>query len=378
MSFKATVSAGWTYTTGDTATASNLNALSIPNVTIPDDQTYLVNVGSVSTPGIAFNGDANTGLAQLSGADTISIIAGGASPVVFSVDQSAFSNGTAAKPTITFFGDADTGVNHDTANEVDIVCGGSVIGLWSGSGLVVTGAIDADAITVDGASVLTAGINTNEYTFYSDCGGLLAAFPMTQTTSATGKLEACIGQTANLNHSGWVSLEVSAVADRASVSVNCIPFVGGRARVRLRFGTNAAPAGILSTPSERFYVIAGFVGSVSETVPTGVAYRGPRFTYLDSESAQWQTVSGNSTTAEVQTTDVTVAIGTTYTLEMLRTATDTYEFYIDGVLKTTHTLLSTTGQGDGLFAVIVAKTVGATARGVRIDSIEIFNPLVRT
>jgi hypothetical protein len=370
MSFKATVSAGWTYTTGDTATASNLNALGIPNVTIPDNQTYLVNVGSASTPGIAFNGDANTGLAQLSGADTISIVAGGASPVVFSSDQSAFSNGSDAKPAITFSGDADTGINHDSSNEIEIVCNGAVVSTFFAGGMNVVGNIEADSITVNGVPVLTGGIDTANFLYSTDFAGALTASGC--ETAVVGAGAVIKTGSVSTTGEGWVSLSIANVSDEAVLLLNASTILSptGVARWRILTGTN------LSNPSERFSVCVGFHSGVSNITPATASGDGVWFQYDDSASAQWQTVTMSAGTRETQTTSVTVATGTKYTLEIRRTASTTYVFYVNNVLVSTHSTVVSLNNAT-IATVSTKKTVGSGNRIMYVDSLEITNPLVR-
>lgn len=376
MPFNATVSAGWTYKTGDTVTAANLNALGVPTVSVPDDKTYLINVGSVSAPGIAFFGDANTGLAQLAGGDTASVVIGGAETVRFIAGQTGFVNGTDSAPAITFVGDGDTGINHDTADQIDFVCNKTVVGQFNTSGLIVVGNIEADSMTVNGANVLTAGINTSQFVYWTDFTGPLASTAFTTTTVATGAVVQIASTGRDPNWRGLAGLTVTAVSDRAVLSIPMGIASGGFFRVRMALG--ATTAGSLSTPTERYYTMIGVTNNITDTL-SSAAGNGCWFQYTDSASAQWQTVTMSGGTKETQTTDVTVAASDTYyTLEMRRASASNYQFYINGVLKATHTTSVHSGIDMNYFVVILEKTVGSTIRGIQIDSIEIVNPLTRT
>ena len=373
MSFKATVTAGWEYKTGDTATAANLNALGIPDVEIPDNQTYSISVGALATPGIAFNGDANTGLAQLAGADTLSIVAGGAEIVRITSTQAGFANGTAAAPSITFIGDGNTGINHDSTDELEVVCGGGVISTFYAGGVDVVGNVEADSITVNGLSVKTTGVDTATVSFSTDFLGSSTGWGTTSTVVATGAVAALtVGHSGgDVSSRGVVSQTVAAVSDRAVVT---FPFSvlppTGIVRIRIQAAT-------LSTGSERYEVLAGVFGVVTASSSAG---SGAWFQYTDSASAQFQTVTYNGSTRETQTTAITYTPGTWYTLEIRHTAASTFAFYINGALVTTHTTVtfSTTTANFAHAGVIIEKLVGSGSSLVYTDSIECQGPLTRT
>lgn len=374
MSFTAKVAAGWTYTTGDTVTASNLNALGIPTVTIEDGKTYLIAAGDLTTPGIAFNGDPNTGLAQLSGADTISIVAGGASPVAFSGSQSAFTNGTDAKPTITFGGDADTGINHDAGGEIDFITDGTLRATMTNLGMDVVGALTATTISVGGNTVLTTGIDKTTVSIATDFLGSSGSWGTTSTLVTTGTVTAVSPPghgTEDTSSRGFAKMVVNAVGDRAVVTFpfSCLPSTGF-VRMRIR-------ASVLGTGAQRYEVLAGMFNLLTTTSSAG---SGAWFQYLDSASAQIQTVTYNGTTRETQTTAVTYSSGTDYTLEIRHTATSTFAFYINGALVTTHstvTFSSTTSNLQYVGAGI-EKLVGTGDSTLYLDSIEAQGPLTRT
>ncbi len=374
MPFNATLTAGWTYTTGDTATASNLNALGQPTVTIPDNQYYLINAGSLSTPGVAFNGDANTGWAQLAGADTMSAVAGGTEIVRVTSTQAGFANGNNSAPSITFIGDGNTGINHDTGDEIDIVCGGSVIGTFGATGLGVTGSVSATAMTINGASVLTTGVSTSTVSVATDFLGASGSWGTTSTVVTTGTVTAVSPPghgTEDTGSRGFAKQVVNAVGDRAVVSFpfSCLPSTG-YARFRVRAST-------LSTPSQRYEILVGMFNVLTTTSSAG---SGAWFQYVDSASAQIQTVTYNGTTRETQTTAITYTNGNDYTFEIRHTAASTFAFYINGALVTTHstvTFSSTTANLQYIGAGI-EKLVGTGDSTLYLDSIEGNSPLTRT
>lgn len=374
MSFTAKVDAGWTYTTGDTATASNLNALGNPTVTIEDGKTYAVGVGSLSAPGIAFNGDPNTGWAQLAGADTMSAVAGGTEIVRITSTQVGFANGSNAAPSITFIGDGNTGFNHDAGDEIDVVCGGTVIGTFGTTGLGVTGAISATSITVGGATVLTTGVNTSTVSVATDFLGASGSWGTTSTVVTTGTVTAVSPPghgTEDTGSRGFAKQVVNAVGDRAVVTFpfSCLPSTG-YARFRIR-------ASALSTPSQRYEVLVGMFNVLTTTSSAG---SGAWFQYVDSASAQIQTVTYNGTTRETQTTAITYTNGNDYTFEIRHTAASTFAFYINGALVTTHstvTFSSTTANLQYIGAGI-EKLVGTGDSTLYLDSIEGNSPLTRT
>ena len=374
MAFSATVTPGWSYTTGDTATASNLNALGNPAVVIPDNQLYVVNAGSLSQPGVSVNGDANTGWGQLAGADTLSGVAGGTEVMRLTSTQVGFANGTAAAPSVTFIGDGNTGFNHDSGDEIDVVCGGSVVSTFGTTGLTVTGAVNATSMAVSGVSVKTAGISKVEFSYAHDFLGAVAASGMDTAVTATGTVAQVTGS-GDPDWRGLVGLNVSAVSDRAVLSTPMNLAIGGLFRVRMKLG--ASTGGVLSTGTERYYVIIGTVHVTTETLSSATA-SGVWFQYDDSASSQWQTVTRKNGTKELQNTAVNVVASETYfTLEARRIGSEEYHFYINGTLATTHTA-SAPSSASNYFAVILEKSIGSTLRGIAIDSVEIVNPLTRT
>jgi hypothetical protein len=370
MPVTATVSAGWTFTTGDTVTASNLNALGLPSVTVPDGKDFVFGAGTVGAPSISFTGDTNTGIAQLAGAGTLSVVTDGVEAFRFINDQALAMPGADATPAYSFAGDSNTGINRDTPDELDIVCGGSRIVSAYVGGIDVVGNVEADSVTVNGAVVLTAGINTGAFVYYTDFTGPLASTAFTSAVVATGAVAQVTSRSTDTDHRGLISFSVAAVSDRAVIHLPAQIKVGGSYRVRMRLAQ-------LSAPSDRFFVMIGLTNNTTDTI-SSVTGNGAWFQYIDSASAQWQTVTMDAGTKETQTTDVTVAAGGTwYTLTLYRAGASDYRFYVDGVLKTTHTTSVESGIDFNYFAFIMEKTVGSTAVVAYIDSFEISNPLAR-
>lgn len=372
MAFSATVTPGWSYTTGDTATASNLNALGNPAVVIPDNQLYVVNAGSLSQPGVSVNGDANTGWGQLAGADTLSGVAGGTEIVRLTSTQVGFANGTAAAPSVTFIGDGNTGFNHDSGDEIEAVCGGNVVATFLTTGMNVVGNVEADSMTVNGLAVLTGGVDTATVSIATDFLGASGSWGTTSTTVATGAVAAVSppgSGTADTGSRGLVTLTVTAVSDRAVVTFPFSPLSPtGITRVRII-------AGSLSTGSQRYELLVGIFNVLTTTSSAG---SGAWFQYVDSASAQWQTVTYNGTTRETQTTAVTYTNGNEYTLEIRHTSTSTFAFYINGVLATTHSTVTFASPNFQYIGAGVEKLVGSGAVVIYVDSIEGQSPLTRT
>ena len=372
MAFSATVTPGWSYTTGDTATASNLNALGNPAVVIPDNQLYVVNAGSLSQPGVSVNGDANTGWGQLAGADTLSGVAGGTEIVRLTSTQVGFANGTAAAPSVTFIGDGNTGFNHDSGDEIEAVCGGNVVATFLTTGMNVVGNVEADSMTVNGLAVLTGGVDTATVSIATDFLGASGSWGTTSATVATGAVAAVSppgSGTADTGSRGLVTLTVTAVSDRAVVTFPFSPLSPtGITRVRII-------AGSLSTGSQRYELLVGIFNVLTTTSSAG---SGAWFQYVDSASAQWQTVTYNGTTRETQTTAVTYTNGNEYTLEIRHTSTSTFAFYINGVLATTHSTVTFASPNFQYIGAGVEKLVGSGAVVIYVDSIEGQSPLTRT
>jgi len=373
MSFSATVTPGWSYITGDTATASNLNALGNPAVVIPDNQLYVINAGTLAQPGISINGNANTGWGQLAGADTLSGVAGGTEVMRLTSTQVGFVNGTAASPSITFIGDGNTGFNHDSGDEIEAVCGGSVVATFLTTGMNVVGNIEADSITVNGLSVKTGGVDTATVSVSTDFLGSSTSWGTATTTVATGAVTAVtVGHgTSDTSSRGLIQLSVTAVSDRAVVQFpfSALPSTG-IARFRMQAGT-------ASNGSQRYEVLIGMFNNATTTSSSG---SGAWFQYVDSASAQWQTVTYNGTTRETQTSAITFTAGEFYTLEIRHTAASTFAFYINGALATTHSTVtfSTTTGNFSYIGAGIEKLVGSGSSQIFLDSIEGQTPLTRT
>lgn len=367
------VTAGWTYTTGDTATASNLNALGLPTVKLADDETHIVAVGSLSAPGIAFNGDTNTGIAQLAGADSLSIVTAGTELARITTTQFGFSNtGNSVIPSITWIGDADTGFGHITGNAIDVISNGAIVASFSPTGLNVVGNVEADSITVNGLAVKTGGVDTATVSVSTDFLGSSGSWGTTSTTVATGAVAAVSppgSGTADTGSRGLVTLTVTAVSDRAVVTFPFSPVApSGIARIRII-------AGSISSGSQRYELLVGIFNALTTTSSSG---SGAWFQYVDSASAQWQTVTYNGTTRETQTTAVTYTNGNEYTLEIRHTSANTFAFYINGTLATTHSTVTFASPNFQYIGAGVEKLVGSGAIVIYVDSIEGQTPLTRT
>jgi hypothetical protein len=369
MAFNATVSAGWTYKTGDTVTAANLNALGLPSVSVPDDQTYLINVGSVSAPGIAFNGNANTGLAQLAGVDTASMVAGGNEVVRFIGNrQTGFSDGTDSAPSITFIGDGDTGINHDTAGQIDFVCDKTVVGQFNTSGLIVVGNVEADSVTVNGTNVLTAGISTSVAFWSTDFLEGIALSGFSATVASNGAVTNGTISTPK-QVTGIVSVGLGVTASGSAIFCKDTPIAAGH-RCTFRFSQFSASP--LSNGTNRYYVIFG-VSSVGSSEEVNGASSGTAawFQYYDLDSAQWQTKTKTTTNIETTTTATTVAgWSSDKRFDIVNNGTDT-KFYIDNVLVATHvTRVVTPGALVFPFVRITATAGTPNAQGLVLDSFE--------
>lgn len=93
-----------------------------------------ITAGSVSAPGIAFDGDANTGMYAVS-TDQIGFTAGGTLRLTVNTDgtlfregdQAKFGDGSVSAPPITFTNDANTGLYRVGGDQLGIASGGSLV-----------------------------------------------------------------------------------------------------------------------------------------------------------------------------------------------------------------------------------------------------------
>lgn len=367
MSYQATVTQGWTFATGDIVTAATLNAAASPIVTIPDNKSYVVAAGTVSAPSVAFNGDSDTGLAQLGGANTISFVVGGVEVARPTAQGIMFAVGSVSLPSVYFSGDPDTGHYWINSNKFGVAAGGANVGTWSATGL------DAVGLSVGGLAVKTSGVSTATVSFSTDFVGSATSWGTTTTLVATGTVTASTAGSSGTDTAGrgFVGHLVDAVADRAVVTCQFSSTVGAICRTRLAIN------GTLSTGAQRYVAISGMFTALTVSDTAGA---GAFFQYLDSAAAQWQTVTYDGSTRETQTTGVLVAAGTYVTFEVRRTATATFEFYINGVLVTTHTTVafnSSTGSFQYAGSAL-EKLVGSGSRGFFVDSLESQLTLART
>ena len=374
MPITAAVTAGWTYSTGNTATASNLNALGIPTVKINDGETYLVGAGTVGAPGVAINGDANTGIAQLSGADTISLVGGGAEVVRITSTQALCTNGSDAAPGISFMGDADTGINHDAANELDIVVGGKLLGTFSDSLFSLDGKLEADSIYIGSAPVLTAGISPTTAFFFTDFYEGLAVSGFAGTVVGSGS--ASNGTTAIAGQAnGIVRLGLATTSANSAILATTAPMAFGNSVIwRIKTFLGAA----LSNGTNRYYILIGTSELGTSEELTGGSGNAAWFQYDDATSAQWQCVSRVTGTKETTTTGTTVASTTDLKFEIQRTAS-TVVFLINGSTVATHSTQVPTAASRCFPIVRITSTLGTPASQViDVDAFEMQYTIART
>jgi hypothetical protein len=361
MPVTATVSAGWTFTTGDTATASALNSLGLPTVTVPDGKDFVFGAGTVGAPSISFTGDSNTGLAQLAGTDTVSVVCGGVEAFRFINDQALAMPGANATPAYSFAGDANTGINSDTADELDIVCGGNVIATASATGVSVAGTLSATNLLLAGVQPLTAGITAGVARFWTDFHGRIEASGFTSTVVSGGTV------TNSTDAFGELVLSTTVSGDRAVVSFPMAFTISETSFTN----TFRAGVGTLSDATARFFVMIGLFNNTADTI-TATTGGGAWFQYSDTASAQWQCVTRSGATKETTTTAVTVTASVPVKLTILSTLSigEGTKFYINDVLVATHA--TTDGLSSAsLWGAITERTVSGTgARTIVLDSFE--------
>lgn len=327
MPIAATVTAGWVYATNDVVNASNINALGNPTVTIPDGVTYLGGVGSVSTPGFAFDTDINTGISQISGPDTLAIVAGGAAPVQFTGTQSLFFSGTVSSPGSTWIGDANCGFYHPAEDTIGVSCGNLNVATFSPTGLAVT------ALTVGGAPVLTAGISPTLATHYTDFYEGLAKSPFAATVAnsatVTDGTTVIAGQL-----TGIIRMSIGTSAAASMYIQSGFPYSIGNSLTWRLSQFNFTP---LSNGTNRYYVLIGASALGGTETTTGGSGDCAFFMYDDTVAAQWICVSRRTGTRTTTTTAVTVTTSATVQNFTVLTDTNGCYFYINGVLVATHT-----------------------------------------
>jgi hypothetical protein len=327
MPIAATVTAGWVYATNDVVNASNINALGNPTVTIPDGVTYLGGVGSVGAPGFAFDTDVNTGISQISGPDTLAIVAGGSAPVQFTGTQSLFVGGSVSAPGITFVGDANCGFFHNVSDTIGVSCGNQNVATFSPTGLAVT------ALTVGGAPVLTSGISPTLATFYTDFFEGLAKSPFAATNAnaatVTDGTTVIAGQA-----TGIVRMSLGSSAAASTYIQSSVPFSIGNTLTWRLSSLNFSP---LSNGTSRYYVLIGASALGGTEVTTGGSGDCAVFMYDDTVSAQWICFSRRTGTRTTTTTVVTVTATLSTANFSILTDTNGVYFYINGALVATHT-----------------------------------------
>lgn len=318
---------GWSFLTGDIATAAALNAGFNPVITLQDGITYLGAAGTLANPGFAINGDPNTGIAQLSGADTLAIVVGGAAPVQFTGTQSLFVSGTVASPGITFIGDANCGFYHPAEDTIGVTCGNSLIATFSPTGLAVS------ALTVGGSPVLTAGISPTLATHYTDFYEGLAKSPFAATNANSATVTD--GTTSiNAQVTGIIRMNLGSSAAASTYIQSGLPYSIGNSLTWRISTLNFSP---LSNGTSRYYVLIGASALGGAETTTGGSGDCAFFMYDDTVAAQWVCVSRRTGTRTTTTTAVTVTTSATVQNFTVLTDTNGCYFYINGVNVANHT-----------------------------------------
>jgi hypothetical protein len=129
----------------------------------------------------------------------------------------------------------------------------------------------------------------------------------------------------------------------------------------------------LSTLVERFYNYFGYVGTGSAVNPNNGIF----FLYdeggllgfgASAASPNWKCVTINSTVRTFTITSIPVVAGQWYKLRInINAASNSVEFYIDGVLVATHTTNIPTVATATSITSLITKTIGTTARAIQTD-----------
>ena len=170
------------------------------------DNPLYIQAGSSSAPGLAFDGDTNTGIYS-QGADAVNIAIGGTNvlkidsdevSVVSSVAKLRASSGTAGAPGITFNIDTDTGIFASNSDYLGITTGGTErlrvdssgnVGIGTStpdSKLQVLGTFKAATSTVTG----TLTVNSTDAASIDIAGGLNAGSGDVGIIDSSGKIPA--------------------------------------------------------------------------------------------------------------------------------------------------------------------------------------------
>lgn len=84
--------------------------------------------GTVGSPVFSFSADTDTGLFR-SGANSLNLVAGGASTLLVTTAGTYALDGSAGSPSISFASDTNTGIYRPGADQIGISCGGALIAL---------------------------------------------------------------------------------------------------------------------------------------------------------------------------------------------------------------------------------------------------------
>jgi len=188
------------------------------------------------------------------------------------------------------------------------------------------------------------------------CGGVAAtAIPnWTETNSASGTNTK---QAGGVNHSGVLRLTTGAASGNNK---------------RLHLGNTASDPSFSPANFDRFIWIVRIPTITTVTVRLGLMQdisaasggtAGAYFQFDPAVSAGWQTVTRQAS-ASTANTSINVVAGSWYALEARRLDSGNWEFWINGVLRFTHS--ATPPTTDCAFGVFVA-TGAAAARNVDLD-----------
>jgi hypothetical protein len=179
------------------------NTISVTNFST---SALTIGSGSVGTPAINFTGDLDTGIYRV-GADSVGISTGGVKKVevkstgvnvntditIGGMKQVLTSNGTVSLPSLTFNGDADTGLYRIGADNIGITTGGTKRVQISSAGLAVNAAISTTGVfNVSDGSVgspsitFSADNNTGFYRVGNDSVGITAGGVKKVEVKSTG------------------------------------------------------------------------------------------------------------------------------------------------------------------------------------------------
>ncbi len=324
MPTNATVTPGWVFSTGDMVTASNINALGNPVVSIPDGSTYAIGVGALATPSLAVNGDADTGFAQVGGTDTLSFVTNSAEQFRFGVGTHLLPDGKLANPGLAFLSDVNSGVRWISSDKFAMVAGGVDRVTISSTG------IDATGITLNGAPVLVSGLNPTTVYFSTDFFEGYSAAGFNATTATGGSVADCDTLIGN-QFLGLVRIVGQSTTGCIAQLVSKNPMAAGDRQIWRLNGSG----GTLSTPTNRYYRLIGYSNVNNESLSTGsggAAY----FVYDDASSAQWICVSRGSGAKQTTTTAVTFNVTHADMKFEIRLSGSDCKFYLNDTLVATH------------------------------------------